>query len=223
MKKWISVLMIFTSLMVFGQEEETIEFKTIFGNDHSSGGYGAPELKLGPVNKEISLFVGGRGGWIIGHKFVIGGAGYGLTTNNTFEYTESLSAESGGAVADSTRSIKIDMGYGGLLLEYILKPKKAIHIAFPLIIGAGGTSLGVKTTEEIPNTNPSEWSAYDFVESSAFFVVEPGLSVELNMTKFFRLNLGGTYRFISGTNLERLSSSDLSDFTFNIALKFGAF
>jgi len=115
------------------------------------------------------------------------------------------------------------MGYGGLLLEYIAFPRKAVHLSFPIIIGAGGTSLGAKTFVNHSQIDPQEWGTYDFVESSTFFVVEPGISAELNMTKFFRLNAGVTYRYISGLNLVRLSDDALSDFTFSLTLKFGAF
>ncbi|MCD4695597.1 MAG: hypothetical protein K8S16_05080 [Bacteroidales bacterium] len=222
MKRFLVIILVISGLWLYGQDDSQ-EFKTIFGSNHSSGGYGAPELKLGNVNGEISLLVGGRGGWVIGNKFVLGGAGYGLTTNNTFSYTEDILDGNENLTNDSTRTLNIDMGYGGILLEYIAMPKNAIHLSFPLIIGAGGTSVSAKTLQELDNVNPQEWTKYDFVESSAFFVVEPGINVELNMTKFFRLGMGASYRFISGTNLVRLSSNDLSDLSFNLTLKFGKF
>ncbi len=222
MKSYFIICLLLASVLVFGQDEDK-EFKTIFGQDYSSGGYGAVELKLGNVNEETSLFVGGRGGWVIGHKFVVGGAGYGLTTNNTFNYQEDLLNENGTMVTDSLRPLKIDMGYGGLLLEYIAFPKKAVHLSFPLIIAGGGTSLGSKKELDLSGVNPNDWSTYDFVERSPFFLVEPGVYVELNMTKFFRLSAGASYRFVSGINLERLDNSDFSDVNFNLALKFGVF
>ncbi len=221
MARIFCILLLFIALTSFGQDEE-VEFKTIFsGNNQSSGGYGAPELKVGPINGETSLFVGGRGGWIIGHKFVLGGAGYGLTTNNTF--MEDLADKPIGVGADSTRTIDIGMGYGGLLLEYILFPKSAIHLSFPLIIGAGGSTLNAKKYQDSSNLNPNEWALYDYVESSGFFLLEPGINVELNMAKFFRLTAGANYRYISGTNLQRLSDNDLSGVNFNITFKFGGF
>ncbi|MCB0804675.1 MAG: hypothetical protein KDC05_02700 [Bacteroidales bacterium] len=221
MKRWILILFVLSGLTIFAQDD-TQEFSTIFGSNFESGGYGAPELKLGQVNDEMSLFVGGRGGWIIGHKFVLGGAGYGLTTNNTFNSIEMVT-DSLGNSAMADRKLKIDMGYGGLLLEYIAMPKKAIHLAFPLIIAAGGASVGEKVDSDPNNQDPAEWTSYNYIESSAFFLVEPGVNLELNMVKFFRLNIGASYRFVSGTNMVRLNNSDLSDFTFNLALKFGMF
>jgi len=221
MARIFSILLLFIALTSFGQDEE-VEFKTIFnGNNQSSGGYGAPELKVGPVNGETSLFVGGRGSCIKGNKFVLGGTGYRLVSNNT--YLEGPADKPIGVGADSTRTIDIGMGYGGLLLEYILFPKSAVHLSFPLIIGAGGSTLNAKKYQDDSNLNPNEWALYDYVESSGFFLLEPGINVELNMAKFFRLSAGANYRYISGTNLQRLSDNDLSGVNFNITFKFGGF
>ena len=223
MKRLLTFIFLFTFIGLYTQaQEEEQDFKTIFSSDYSSGGYGAPELKLGNVNNNMSLLMGGRGGWIIGHRFVVGGAGYGLTTSNNFNYTEPLIDESGNMV-DSTRNLRLDMGYGGLMLEFIALPKKAVHLSFPIIIGAGGTSVGAEIAQSTSQIDPVEFNTYDFVESSAFFVVEPGVFLEMNMTKFFRLDVGATYRFISGTNLVRVNNNDLSDLTFSLALKFGSF
>ena len=187
MARLFSMLLLFVVFSSFGQDDE-VEFKTIFGSNKSSGGYGAPELKVGPVNGETGLFVGGRGGWVIGHKFVLGGAGYGLTTSNTF--MEDPIHKPIGVGTDSTRTINLEMGYGGLLLEYILFPKNAVHLSFPLIIGAGGANLSATKYQDISNLNPNEWALYDYVESSGFFLLEPGMHLELNMAKFFRVSAG---------------------------------
>lgn len=217
----VTVLLLFISMVITAQEEESQEFSTIFGSDFSSGGYGAPEIKVGPVNGETSLFLGGRGGWIIGHKFVIGGFGYGMTTNNTF--MEDPADKPSNVGDDSTRTIKVDMGYGGVMLEYILMPKKALHLSFPLLIGGGGSNLGAQTYVGQSEYYEEGWATYEFIENTGFFVLEPGVFVELNMTKFFVLSAGGTYRFISGTNLQRLENNDLSGYTFSLTLKFGGF
>jgi hypothetical protein len=115
------------------------------------------------------------------------------------------------------------MGYGGLLLEFIAMPKKAVHLSFPVLIGAGGANLGASTYVGQSNDIGEYLATYDFIEHTGFFVFEPGVHVELNMTKFFRLSAGGTYRYIAGADLEHLENNDLSGFTFSFALKFGAF
>jgi hypothetical protein len=115
------------------------------------------------------------------------------------------------------------MGYGGVLLEFIALPKKAIHLSFPVLIGAGGANLGAKYYVGQSDYYPEGVATYDYIENSGFFIVEPGVYLELNMTKFFRLSAGGTYRFISGTDMVRINNNDLSGLTFSFALKFGSF
>jgi len=221
MKRFVTVILLISGYLLYGQGDDSEEFRTIFGSDFKSGGYGAPELKLGNVHGQTGLFLGGRGGWIIGHRFVLGGGGYGLTTSNTF--LEDPADKPASVAPDSTRVIKLDMGYGGVLLEFIALPKKAVHLSFPVLIGAGGTNLGAKSYVGQSTYYPEGWATYDFIENSGFFVVEPGVYVELNMTKFFRLSAGGTYRFVTGVDLVRLKSNDISGFTFSLALKFGSF
>jgi len=221
MRLAVVTVCLLATITLFAQEQkEEKDFKTIFSKDFSSGGYGGPELKLSNINDDMSLLVGGRGGWIINHSFVIGGAGYGLTTNNRFDYTEDISG------IDSTRKLRLDMGYGGLLLEYIAFPREAIHLSFPFVIGAGGAS--VSTKEEGVNPDANNWDNDPFynwnsLESTAFFVLEPGINIELNLIKYLRLNLGASYRYISATDLDRLTDDNFSDFSFNLCLKFGKF
>lgn len=222
MKRAITVLLLVAGLIAYGQDDDR-ELTTIFSGDHASGGYGAPELRLGNINNTSSLFVGGRGGWIIGHQFVLGGAGYGLATNNTFDHTENLLDGNDNMVNDSIRSLKIGMGYGGVLIEYILMPQKPVHFSFPLIIGAGGANVGSNINNQTTNGTSQNWTSYESVESSSFFIVEPGVNVELNLTKFMRLSCGANYRLVTGTNLLRLNDSDFSGLAFNFALKFGVF
>lgn len=224
MKRLIFIIFILSGGLLFGQEEST-EFRTIFGSDMNieSGGYGAPEFKFGKVNNQFSLLLGGKGGWVINNKFVIGGGGYGMPSNNTFDYTENLEDIDGNLVVDSTRKLDLGMGYGGIFFEYVLNPKKALHLTFPLFIGAGGAQIGIRSEQETNITSQQDYSTYEYIESSGFFVLEPGVNIELNMTKYFRLDFGASYRFISGTQLQRLSSNNLSDFSFNLGLKFGKF
>jgi len=222
MKRLLFVLFVLSGGWLFGQEESQ-EFKTIVGKGIESGGWGAPEFKVSQVNNKTSLLLGGKGGWVINHKFVIGAAGYGMTSNNTFDYTEDLEDLDGNLVLDSTRTLDLSMGYGGVFFEYVMSPKKLFHLTFPLLIGAGRSRIKTKTFFDANVVDPEDWTQYDYVESTGFFVLEPGVNIELNMTKVFRLDLGVSYRYISCTDLQRLSNNDLSDFSFNLGLKFGKF
>jgi len=215
MKGIFTIIIFLFATLLYSQEEPDEEFQTLFGSDYSSGGYGAPEFRFGNVNGNMSLLFGGRGGWVIGNKFVLGGGGYGMTSNNILDNNQLLEG-------DSTQ-LKLGMGYGGLMLEYILNPHKAFHLSFPVIIGAGGASVSNKIYDPHNNANYEDWTNYNIVESSGYFIVEPGINVDINVIKFMRISAGVNYRFITGTNLERINDSDLSGVSFNFGIKFGKF
>jgi hypothetical protein len=64
---------------------------------------------------------------------------------------------------------------------------------------------------------------YDIYDRSNFFVFEPGASLEMNLTKYMRLNIGGSYRIVTGSKLGYNVDSDFSGFAVNLGLKFGFF
>jgi len=188
------LLMLAIVPVVFSQEEETL-----VGGEIESGGFGGPVVKITQVNGESGVLMGGRGGWIINHRFVLGGGGYGLTTNHK-------------APNYSTESPHyIEMGYGGLELEYIVSSNKVLHYSLQTLIGAGGVDLRDK------------WGGSVDGENDSFFVVEPGANLELNVSKSIRISAGASYRHVVGVDYRGLGNSDLSGLSANLALKFGKF
>ena len=83
MKK--TVIIFVASIMVtpvLAQEE------TLISGQLEYGGYGGPVVKFTTINNDWEVMVGGRGGWIINHSFVLGGGGYGLVTDvEAYAYT----------------------------------------------------------------------------------------------------------------------------------------
>jgi len=73
MKSSMMILfVILFSYPVMAQDE------TLISGEIESGWYVAPLFKVGQINGDTGFFIGGQGGWIINHRFVIGGMGYGL-------------------------------------------------------------------------------------------------------------------------------------------------
>lgn len=56
------------------------EAETLLGGGTTSGGFGGPATAFTTIHGDFAILVGGRGGWIVNHSFVLGGAGYGLAT-----------------------------------------------------------------------------------------------------------------------------------------------
>jgi hypothetical protein len=167
-------LLLMTSSMVYAQEEEPKTEALV--SDIDNGYMVAVETKLTTVNDRFANFLGVYGGWVIGHKFLLGAGGYGKTTGIH----------------------EIQMGYGGLVLEYYVNPNRLVNFSVKGLIGGGSAS----------------WRWDD-----PFFVAEPEGKVILNITDWFRLGGGAGYRFVRGS----YCNSKLSGFTANIQLMFGTF
>jgi hypothetical protein len=202
--KYIMMLgaILLTLVSVAAAEEETL-----LGGEIEHGGFGGPVVKFTEIDDEFAVLIGGRGGWIINHSFVIGGGGYGLVNQDIDEREIS---------PDTT--IYMTMGYGGIDLEYIASPNDLIHLTISTLIGAGGIDYMMKS-----RYNDWETGNYANNDGDAFFVFEPGINAELNVMKFFRADLGISYRYINGIETSGLSDSDLNGIAANITLKFGKF
>ena len=175
--------------------------ETLISGEVESGGYGAPIFKVGQINGTTGVFVGGQGGWIINHSFVLGGKGYGLVNNVDIEGAQNL---------------KLEFGCGGVLLEYIFSSDKLLHVGINTMIGAGG----VRYAEKDYSNDYEDEVDYN---SSSFFVLEPGINMVLNISSYFRIGAGITYRYVNGVEYENLTNADLSGVSGEIVFKFGSF
>ncbi|MBI5219798.1 MAG: hypothetical protein HY958_12795 [Bacteroidia bacterium] len=61
------------------------------------------------------------------------------------------------------------------------------------------------------------------LDQDQFFIIEPGLELELNLVRYCRIAFGGYYRFTSGIDLAGVKKDALNGFSAGITLKFGYF
>lgn len=194
-KLLVVTLLLLSSLTLFAQEETLIEGKI------SNGGFGGPVVKFTSINNHFGVLVGGQGGWIINHAFVIGGGGYGLANNIKTD-----------KIIIGERQL-LNFGYGGLELHYINNSDNLIHFTISVLIGAGG--IGYR--------RPYNWDNSWDTNTQSFFALEPTFRVMLNVTSFFRVGIGGGYRLISGADMDNLKDSEISGPSAEIIFKFGKF
>lgn len=195
--KQLILLSLVLCFQIFAQEQ------TLVGNgEMSNGGFGGPVIKYTQIKNQPSVLIGGRGGWIINHTFIIGGGGYGLANqieaDNFIGYSKPF----------------INFGYGGFELEYIIQSDQLLHFSIYTLIGAGGVNYR--------DYSHGSWNDWDSINDE-FFVLEPALNVEVNITSFFRINAGASYRYISGVSYDNLKNEDFSGFSGVLTLKFGSF
>jgi len=202
----IAVVVLLATVM-FGQDN--FEQKTLFQKGTVLGGYGGPALSIGKLNGKYAVFTGGAGALVLNHRFIIGGAGYGLV--NRIDISQE------GTPEDSSRYL--NMGYGGLELGYIIAPSQLVHIKVSSLFGVGG--MGSHGYIDIWD---EDYDENDFdVYQDVFFVLQPTVALELNVAKFCRLDVGATYRYTSGFDYKGLKTGDLDGLELKVAVNFGLF
>jgi len=213
MKKTIifSALLILLFSSAFSQEPEfeyykNREIKTLLGRNRSGGAYGAFSTGYSVIDDKQAVLFGGRFGWLASHSIRIGFGATGFI--NEYHYEPSIN-----------RNVFLAGGYGGLYIEPILFPRFPVHLSFPVLLGAGGISYVSKESDL--NDNLVE-------DSEAFLLIEPAAEIELNLTRFFRLAIGASYRFptsfdVGLTGTPKASAQAIKGVSYTATFKFGKF
>jgi hypothetical protein len=198
---WHLVMIFAFMANVVAQEE------TLLKSDIKSGGFGGPVVKFTSINDQGAVMIGGRGGWIINHSLVLGGGAYAVV--NEINAPE-------GVMPFEELPLDIEFGYGGFELEYIIHPMSLIHFSVYTLIGGAATNY-VKDVGPVTESNEQAG------ETDFMFILEPAANAELNVTSWFRLNAGVSYRLVTGVGQVGLTESDFNGMTGTITFKFGKF
>ena len=192
------------------------EVSTLFGGNRifHVGGYGAPIITFSQIGNEWGTFLGGRGGVILNHKYSIGIGGYRLLP---FSRIGILCPVQG----HENENSYLSSFFVALHLEYIHSPNRLLHFSANTNIGFAGIGINHRTNDNIYQNDLNH-------PMRLFFVIEPGLALNLNVSRFFKLSLGGSYRFTPNTILEYngqkfASSSIFNGFSVNLGFLFGHF
>jgi len=192
MKKIVTTILIAIAFTgsVFAQKYFGIDgyhnedINTVFKKEKRDGFYWGYSTGYSPINNDNGLVFTTRGGWIMDHWFSFGIAGAGFVNN--FDNLDLYSYQSSG----SSDIYSLVGGYGGFYLGPILFPLKPVHLSFPVVFGVGAAA-------KINN-----YYYNDFVDNGdLFYLVEPGIELEVNFTKWMRIAFFGTYRIASEINI----------------------
>ncbi len=197
-------LLTFVPFLVLGQNNSD-EVMSIFSGGSEIKGFGAFEMKLTPIADRTSLFIGATGGVNVNKYFMLGVAGYGLASGT----------EISGEIPP--KDLRLNGGYGGLLVGFNIFSREVVHLSIPIVFGVG--QMYITDPTFFSNSSDSDYT----IENSAFMVVEPGANVVFNITSFFRLGMGGSYRYVQGLSLTNLTDEQLLGWAINLNLRFGSF
>lgn len=201
-------MMALTVVLVYGQDEQRGEIKTLFSNQKSLGFYGSFSLGYSRINAKDALLSGGRAGMIFNHSTAVGLAGYGFVNNmEGYHWPD-----------DNMLRYSLAGGYGGIFIEPIIGGLRPVHLAFPVLFGMGGIA-------QVRNYGPGYWEFpyFDTPENDLFFIVEPAVELEFNLARFFRTAATLSYRFTSNVELFDVDPDVLRGFQFGLVFKFGKF
>jgi len=213
MKAKVIVLMFLTlGIVAFGQEQEE-EFRTLLGNQQELGAYGGFGVEYGQIDDLGALFFTGKAALIMGHNLALGVAGKGFISNYF--------------PVDALYDYQLAGGYGGLFVEPIFFPKSPVHFTVPLLFGVGGITV-------IEDLNHYDEYEYDnnILANDVFVVFEPGVEVQMNITHFFRIAVGASYRLPSKLEIQdidvqtdriKVGPKALEGFSGGVTFKFGKF
>jgi len=178
----------------------------IGGPDAEFGGYGAAVLKVGSMNGQSAWFAGMRGGWIINRSIAVGGGFYGLAAD--------IQAPGETRAAFNRNNLELDLSWGGLECEYILRPERLLHVSVSTLLGAGTVAV---RDESASNERD------DFDRTDEVFVLEPALNATLNVTAWLRVSAGLSYRAVTDLSISGVEASDLGGATGTVTVRFGKF
>jgi hypothetical protein len=166
---------------------------------------------FGRISNENAGFTSLKVAYVANRKFEIGFEGtlfYSSQPNNTGVY--------------KGNDILLFGGYGGLHLEPILFGNRFISVSFPLLIG-GGTATILERKE---NGNfefieeDFENNKYDF---DSFFIVEPGINILYNISRYVQIETGVRYRISESFKLPFYGKDNIKGFSAGLGIKIGVF
>lgn len=177
--------------------QEEESVKSLFKRDISVMELWTPEVKINSIQGEIGTLVGFYGGALINRSFLLG--------------------ISGGVNLGHPR---VNYGYFGGIMQYIFKPSEVVHFSGQLVLAYG-------TTKDYENPKRGLLDNFWNISGAPFFVMEPGLNLEVNLSKRVSLVAGVSYRNVSGLDLNNenvqithVTNEELSGLNINIGLKF---
>ena len=210
-----TALCLLATASLHAQEERPL--RTLLGNgrplDH--GGWGAATASYTRILDQDAMLVGARGAWMIDHRFSLGIAGHGLVIPVANAAYDAVLLAEGRTLSRGSTFVG---GYGGLLLEPVIAYRSPVHITLPLIVGAGG--VGYQRHTELPE----DFDPFTYQEDvCAFFVVEPGVELEVNLIPLVRVGVGASYRYTSDITLPGTPKDVLHGLNAGLTIKVGSF
>jgi hypothetical protein len=192
-----AIIVVLMFLSTGASAQEEESIKSLFRQDIIVNELWTPEVKINSIQGDIGTLVGFYGGALINRTFLVGITG-GVNLGHQ----------------------RINYGYFGGIMQYIFKPAEVVHYSSQLLLAYG-------TTKDYQDPKKGLLDNFWNISGAPFFIMEPGLNLEVNLGRRVTLVAGISYRYVSGLNynneniqITRVTNEDMSGLNFNIGLKF---
>ena len=173
------------------------QVKSLFRDDLKVTEVWVPEVKLNSIQGSIGTLVGIYGGAMINNTVLLG--------------------ISGGVNLGHPR---VNYGYFGGIVQVVYKASELVHFSGQMVIAYG-------STKDYENPKHGLLDNFWNISGATFFMMEPGLNLEMNLSSRLTLVAGASYRMVSGLSendeniaITHVTNEELSGINFNIGLKF---
>jgi len=157
-----------------------------------------PEIKINSIQGGIGTLAGIYGGALINKTYLVG--------------------ISGGVNIGHPR---VNYGYFGGIAQYIHNPSRLVHWSSQIVLAYG-------STKDYENPKSGLLDNFWNISGTHFFLMEPGVNIEVNLSGRTSLVAGMSYRFVTGLDennenisITHVNNRDMSGLNFNIGLKIG--
>lgn len=158
----------------------------------------------GEIDGKSSYMGGAKIAFVANQKFEVGVAGVGFYSDQN----------SNGPLEDND----VFGGYGGFHLEPIFFGNSTFSLSVPMLIGGGAVGHSFEDWNDVIDGNKIYVEDWD-----PFFVFEPGVSLQYNISSYLQFEMGVKYRLTSEVNLYPGSIENVNGFSGGIGIKFGVF
>jgi hypothetical protein len=188
---------ILMNLSVEAMAQEQDSTKSLFGSNVKVSEIWTPEVKINSIQGDVGTLIGFYGGAVFNRTILLGISGGANLSHPTVNY-----------------------GYFGAVGQYIYKPANLWHCSGQILLAYG-------STKDYEDPKSGLLDNFCNISGAGFFLMEPGISLELNLSKRLTLVTGISYRYVTGLDendenvqITHVTNEDLSGINFNIGLKF---
>lgn len=196
----LRVLLVIAALTTFTDflsGQDPDSVQILFNNDTKLGYLWSPNIKFNSIQGDIGSLIELNGGLLLNNSIMIGLAG-GVNVGHP----------------------RVNYGFFGLIAQYIINPNKLFHLSGQAVLAYG-------TTKDYEQEKSSLLDNFWNISGTSYYLVEPGINLEINLKENMRFATGLSYRFVTNldennqhVSLTHVTNKDMSGINLKIGLIF---